>query len=129
MHTVYVIKTEKGALLIDTATYDTDVTSYIIPFLNELGIGEDELKYIFITHDHGDHSGGLAEIMKHYPNAVILSRALAVMDRFENYKVISPTEGEIALDVIRFVPIVGHSLDSCAVLDTRSEILICGDSL
>ena len=36
--TVCLIKTDEGALLFDTATYDEDVENYIIPFLDELGI-------------------------------------------------------------------------------------------
>ena len=48
--TVYVLKTDEGALLFDTATYDEDIQNYIIPFLDELEITEDMLKYVFISH-------------------------------------------------------------------------------
>ena len=53
--TVYIVRTARGALLFDTATYDSDVEEAIIPALCELGVGKGELKYIFISHNHGDH--------------------------------------------------------------------------
>ena len=63
---VFLIKTPKGAVLFDTATYDSDVTDYIIPFLNDSGVSREELKYVFVSHNHGDHSGGLETLIKTY---------------------------------------------------------------
>ena len=57
--TVYFVKTENGALLFDTASYDQDIDSAVIPALRELEINEEDLKYIFISHNHTDHAGGL----------------------------------------------------------------------
>ena len=43
---------ESGALLFDTATYDDDVENYIMPFLSEIGITRNSLKYILVSQAH-----------------------------------------------------------------------------
>jgi len=127
--TVYLIKTDDGFLLFDTATYDSDVTGYIIPFLNEIGVDENTLKYVFISHSHGDHAGGLRELMKHYPKAVVLTRSPELAKDFEDYRTIIPHDNESVLNVLSVIAIPGHSLDSAGFFDTRTKTLICGDSL
>ena len=62
--TVYTVKTDKGVLLFDAASYDTDLEQYIQPMLDELNITAEDLKYVFISHNHGDHSGGLRPIIE-----------------------------------------------------------------
>ena len=62
--TVYTVKTDKGVLLFDAASFDTDLDAYIQPMLDELKITAEDLKYIFISHNHGDHSGGLRPIIE-----------------------------------------------------------------
>ena len=44
--TVYFIMTDSGVLIFDTASYDCDVEDAILPALRELGVGEDDLKYV-----------------------------------------------------------------------------------
>ncbi|MBQ8696922.1 MAG: MBL fold metallo-hydrolase [Clostridia bacterium] len=78
--TVYLIKTEKGALLFDCASYDSDIDNYIVPFLNELSVGE--VKYVFISHNHTDHSGGLKAFMKKYGSTCIVTRSQGLKDSF-----------------------------------------------
>ena len=71
--TVLIIKSPYGAVLFDTATYREDVENTILPALNDLGITGEELKYIVISHFHGDHAGGLQWVTEHFPDACILS--------------------------------------------------------
>ena len=47
--TVYTVKTEKGVLLFDAASFDTDLDEYIQPMLDALQITAEDLKYIFIS--------------------------------------------------------------------------------
>ncbi len=127
--TVYLIKTDEGFILFDTATYDSDVTNYIIPFLEEIGVAKESLKYVFISHFHGDHAGGLPEIMRNYPSATIITRCDDIREQFKDYSVLMPEDGERVLDFLSVVSIPGHSLDSAGVFDNRTKTLICGDSL
>ena len=127
--TVYFVKTEAGALIFDTASYACDVEYAIIPALGELGIGEDELRYVFISHNHTDHAGGLGDLLKAFPKACIISRSEALREKFEGYEFLSPSEGELLLDSLSVVFITGHTKDSAALYDSRTQTLISGDCL
>lgn len=127
--TVYSVKINDGFLLFDTATYDSDVTDYIIPFLEEIGATSDSLKYVFISHFHGDHAGGLPELLKNYPNVTIITRCPAICEQFKDYKTLMPEDGMELEECLKVVAIPGHSPDSAGILDTRTKTLICGDSL
>lgn len=126
--TVYVIKTAQGALLFDAASYDEDI-EYIVPFLESCGVTEDNLKYIFISHNHKDHAGGLEKIMEVYPNTVILSRSTDIKNRFAEYDVMAPQENDLILDTFKVISVVGHTSDSAGLLDMRTKTFITGDSL
>lgn len=126
---VYAIKTKDGALLFDTATYDEDFENYTLPFLNEIGISEDELKYVFLSHSHEDHAGGLKAILKNYPGCVVVSASSKLEEEYKNYTFLNPEDGETVLGVLKTVKIPGHTSDSMAVMDTRTNTLISGDSL
>lgn len=127
--TVYTVKTEEGYLLFDTATYDSDVDGIIVPMLEELGITTENLKYIFISHDHGDHSGGLERLLDYYPSVTVIARSPAISERFPNAHVRCPEDMEKINDSLIAVTIPGHTMDSCAVYDTRTKTLITGDCL
>lgn len=127
--TVYTVKTDKGVLLFDAASYDTDLDEYIQPMLDALKITAEDLKYIFISHNHGDHSGGLRPIAERYPKAVILSRSPKLAENYADYTVEAHEDGDVVLDVLQIVTIPGHTKDSAAILDTRTNTLISGDCL
>lgn len=125
--TVYFLKTNSGVLLFDAASFPEDVPQYFAPALEELGI--DEIKYIFISHNHRDHAGALEALLKRYPSATIVSRSPQLKEKFADYDFLMPEDGDRLLDVFQVVTIPGHTLDAAALLDTRSGILISGDCL
>ena len=127
--TVYVIKTHSGVLLFDVASFDEDVENYILPFLNELEITSDMLKYVFVSHNHKDHAGGLQEFIKKFPDTCIISRNNQLKEQYAGYNMLVPKDNDVVLDVLKTVTIPGHTLDSSAVYDTRTKTLICGDCL
>lgn len=127
--TVYVIKTDGGVLLFDVGSYAEDIKNYILPLLCELEITLDMLKYVFISHNHLDHSGGLGELMKKFPKTCIISRSPKIKEGYINYGVLSPEDGDIVMDVLKVITVPGHTEDSAAVYDTRTKTLITGDCL
>ena len=127
--TVYTIKTPEGVLLFDAASFDEDIENYIIPMLKETKVTAEDLKYVFISHNHIDHSGGLRSFMKEFPNTCILSRSERIKNDYEGYNILSPDDNDVFLNVLKFVAIPGHSRDSAGILDTRTNTLISGDSL
>ncbi len=127
--TVYTVKTSEGVLLFDTATDEYDVENYILPFIAEIGISMEEIKYIFISHNHKDHAGGLRCIMRNFPFACIVSLSPVINIHYSNYNCICPEEECTLMEVLRVVAIPGHTLDSAAIFDTRTNTLITGDCL
>lgn len=127
--TLYVIKTDMGDMLFDAASFDSDAEKYTLPFLKECGVTKESLKYIFISHDHSDHAGGLNALLPHYPDAVVLSRSSDLKNRFAEYNVTAPSESDQFLDVLEVVTIVGHTCDCAAIYDKRTKTLITGDCL
>lgn len=127
--TVTLIKTEIGDLLFDSASFDSDAENYTIPFLKECGVTKLSLKYIFISHNHLDHAGGLAALIESFPDTVIISGSDALREAFSSRTFIAPKEGEMFLDVLKAVKIVGHTIDSAALFDMRTKTLISGDCL
>lgn len=124
--TVYLLIAEKGAILFDAASFDTDVDDVLVPALAELGITP---QYVFISHNHRDHAGGLARFTVCYPETTIVSRSPVLREKYEGHPFLFPEEGTMLLDTYRVVPIVGHTQDSAALLDTRTNTLITGDCL
>lgn len=127
--TVYAIKTDGGYLLFDMASYDEDIETYVLPFLNELNITQEDIKYVFISHDHIDHSGGLKAFIKKFPKTCIVSRSPALIERFSGYNTLLPQENTVILNHLKIVTIIGHTADSSAILDMRTNTLISGDGL
>lgn len=127
--TVCILRTEAGVLVFDTATYESDITEIVLPALTHLGVTADQLKYIFISHNHGDHAGGLATLAQHFPQACIVSRSPALRETYAEHPFCLPEDGEVLMDVLQVVAIPGHTADSAALLDRRTGTLIVGDSL
>lgn len=127
--TVYVVKTPGGAVLFDAASFDEDVDSHIIPLLEQTGVAPEDLKYIFISHNHRDHAGGLPLLLPKYPNVCVVSRSEMLPEKHAGYSFLKPEDGDTLLDVLHVVTIPGHTIDSMALLDTRTGTLLTGDCL
>lgn len=127
--TVYLIKTEKGYMLFDTASFDEDIDNTILPFLSELGVNESNLKYVFISHAHKDHMGGLERFLKFFPKVTVITKSSSLKESFADYDVVIPEENETYLDTLSVILIPGHSACSQAIYDKRDNSLITGDCL
>ncbi len=127
--TVLVVKTPAGALLFDTASYDSDITDYVVPMLEELGVTAQELKYVFISHNHTDHAGGLEKFHQQFPDTCIVAGGPTLQERYANAKFLAAEDGGVLLDVLKIVTIPGHTPNCCAILDTRTNTMISGDCL
>lgn len=127
--TVYTVKAEGGYLLFDTASYDADVDDGILPALDALGITEENLKYIFISHNHRDHAGGLGRLLSYFPNTTVLSRSPALAEKYPQAKIHAPEDGEALDAYLSVVTIPGHTADAAAIYDKRTKMMLTGDAL
>ncbi len=127
--TVYLIKSDRGVILFDAATTEYDVENYIEPALAELGVGKGDLKYVFISHAHGDHIGGLRPLLERFPEVTAVSFLPKIAEDYSDFKVQTAKDGDTLLDCFRLVAIPGHSSDSAALFDMRTKSLVTGDCL
>ena len=68
----WAIKTEDGIILIDSMWDDNDAKT-IIDGMQKLGLNPEEIKYVIITHGHGDHYGGANYIRNKYNAKVVMT--------------------------------------------------------
>ncbi len=61
----FVIGTGRDRILVDTSGGEPEYATLLASVLEERGI---RLKYVLITHWHGDHSGGAPDIARMYPH-------------------------------------------------------------
>ncbi|MBQ8319384.1 MAG: MBL fold metallo-hydrolase [Clostridia bacterium] len=109
---VFLILTEQGNVLVDSATYVSDVDNYITPALKEMGLSITDIHYLVLTHKHGDHVGGKNRILELAPSIKIVQEIPL-----------------IALKGLTVYEMKGHTLDCIGVLDIQSGTLISGDGL
>ena len=127
--TVYLIKTNDGYFLFDSASFDADIDNTVKPMLDDLGVSADKLKYVFISHAHLDHMGGLKRLLELYPDVTVITKNTDLSSKYIGYNFIQPDEYERFLGVLEVVFIPGHSSCSQAIFDTRDNSLITGDCL
>ena len=130
--TVTVIRTPEGDMAVDLASFDSDIDEILLPALEEIGVTKESLKYALITHPHGDHAGGLLRFRHFFPETKILAgsaEGLAKKFEGEENPVQAVREGEIFLSALLVTEIPGHTKDAVGILDTRKNLLVCGDCL
>lgn len=122
--TVYVFISEGKAAIIDSATYPSDIDNYVLPALGALGIKNEEVKYLLLTHSHSDHIGGFARLRELFPSA-IPAAPFGLMDCGKSV-VVSDKD---VIGGLCVVSLPGHTENSVGYLDTESKALMSGDCI
>lgn len=117
---IWLVTTNEGSIVIDPGE-----SSNVINYLDNNQL---DLKAIFITHHHFDHTGGIDEITSYYPvnvfgpnnNVETINKRLKDGDRVN----------VIGID-FEIIEIAGHTLDHIAYFSENNgnPILFCGDTL
>ena len=108
---VFLLKTERGYMLVDCATTEKDVQEWLLPALKEMGLSIQDMQFLLLTHKHGDHAGGLTEILKSHPTIEIIDTLCQFFGNLEIY------------------PLQGHTQDCIGLLEISTGTLISGDGL
>lgn len=72
-YSVWGLQTSEGIILVDSI-FDYSVEAEVIDGLRRLGIDPAEIRYVIISHAHGDHVGG-AGILQQHGARVVMSEA------------------------------------------------------
>jgi metallo-beta-lactamase class B len=69
-----VVSTSDGFIVIDTI-FDYSVEDEVVGGMKKLGLDPAKIKYVLVSHGHGDHSGGARYLQDHFGARVLLSAA------------------------------------------------------
>lgn len=140
-------------ILVDSSATGQDVDKYLLPALQELGLGIEDIGYLVNTHSHGDHIGGHARLRQLGAFQVVsyagskpkvedpVPYAIATRTRFpanspapqsslQGVKVdIALQDGNVLANRVQLIHTPGHDDDCVCWLDLPTGTLITGDSL
>ena len=71
IHSAWALTTSEGIILIDTL-YDYTIDDAIIGGLRKVGLDPANVKYVIISHAHGDHVGGAKIMQERFGSRVVM---------------------------------------------------------
>lgn len=75
MVSAWAVKTPAGIILIDSLNNADEAQNIIVAGLKQQGLDPQDIKYVIITHSHGDHYGGAQWLKDTYGAKLIASQA------------------------------------------------------
>ena len=69
----WAVATDEGIILIDALRNADEVRGVIEPGLRRVGLHPADIKYVLVTHAHGDHYGGVRYLVERYRPRVVMS--------------------------------------------------------
>lgn len=69
----WAIKTSDGIILIDALNNEVEAAALIEGGMRKLGLDPAQIKYVIVTHGHGDHYGGAPYLAQKYRARVVMS--------------------------------------------------------
>ena len=74
IHSSWALTTSQGIVIIDTL-FDYAIDPEIVEGLSQLGLDPHDIKYVLISHAHGDHDEGAALLQSRYGAKVVMGAA------------------------------------------------------
>jgi metallo-beta-lactamase class B len=99
IHSSWALVTSEGIILLDTL-YPYNSEELIIGGMKKLGLDPADIKYVIISHAHGDHIGGAEMLQKRYGARVVMGRRdWELVEAHPNrFKTMAPTRDIVATD-------------------------------
>ena len=99
VHSSWALTTSEGIILIDTI-FPYNSEELIVGGMQKLGLDPKNIKYVLISHAHGDHIGGAEMLQKRYaPRVVLGAPDWETIARYPNrYRTMAPKRDVVATD-------------------------------
>ena len=130
----WVLKTSEGLILIDALNNTQEATHLIEGGMRRLGLDPAQIRYVLVTHGHGDHYGGAQMIADRYRARIVASeidwKMMETGLEFDSKMWDRPPRRDIAVrdgetltlgdTTVRFIITPGHTLGTISpVFDVR----------
>ena len=113
-----------GPELVGVITDAVAASDRMILFAEELGVSAERVCALALTHNHGDHGGGLARLAELFPTAAVRALEPLSLPRYTPL-----ADGEMLAGDLQTVHLPGHTSHSVGYLDRRTKTLLSGDCL
>lgn len=121
----YVLVRGNTAAIVDSGTGGI---SDLAASLGTFGLNFDDVEHVLLTHAHGDHVGGLPEILESAPAATAYAGALDVPNILAARELTAIGDGDDVFG-LQIFDTPGHTPGSISMLDPGIGLLIAGDAL
>ena len=71
----WALKTSDGVILIDALNNEKEAAAVLEPGMRKVGLDPAQVRYVLVTHAHGDHYGGASYLAQQYRTRVAMSDA------------------------------------------------------
>ena len=122
----YVLVRGSEAAIVDTGVSGSGEA--INDALGMLGLMPTDVRHIILTHNHGDHVGGLGELEGAMTNATVYAGAGDV-DAIRTSLTLSEVNDGDEVFGMGVVGTPGHTVGSISVFDTDTGLLVAGDAI
>src|SRR4051812_38933325 len=71
----WALKTSEGVILIDALNNEKEAAAVLEPGMRKVGLDPADIRYVLVTHAHGDHYGGATYLVRQHHARVAMSEA------------------------------------------------------
>ncbi len=122
----YVLARGSEAAIVDTGTPGSGEA--IVEALSALGLAPADVRHIVLTHEHGDHIGGLGDIEPDMGGATVYAGAGDIDAVTTSLALTEVADGDEVFGM-GVVATPGHTPGSISLFDVDTGLLIAGDAI